>query len=358
MSPNFIVSSSPHFHSGNNIKRIMYLVVIALLPALGGAIIFFGMKVLWLSLIGIFTAVIVELLSIKIGFGKTWKESLSRSFDGSAIITGLLIVYNIPPNAPFWIPIIGSAFAIIVVKQLFGGLGNNFLNPALAARAFLMASWPSLMTDFSPLAGNMRGAISGITNPNGLIDAVSSATPLNVLKSATRYLSDPSMHNKAVETINKLYSPEVFKSLFIGNIGGVIGETSALLLLLGAIMLLITGIIKLRIPMSYILTVFLLILLKEIFSGGELIIGLKAGLFHILAGGLILGAFFMATDYATCPITPVGQIIFGIGAGILTFLIRMWGGFPEGVSYSILLMNIFTPLINRFTKPRILGEKK
>ena len=123
-------------------------------------------------------------------------------------------------------------------------------------------------------------------------------------------------------------------------------------------MLLITGIIKLRIPMSYILTVFLLILLKEIFSGGELIIGLKAGLFHILAGGLILGAFFMATDYATCPITPVGQIIFGIGAGILTFLIRMWGGFPEGVSYSILLMNIFTPLINRFTKPRILGEKK
>lgn len=345
-----IVSPAPHFHKDINIQKVMWGVVISLLPALIGALYFFGWYSGVLVLLGIISAVGTEALSQKL-FGR--KITIT---DGSAVVTGILLSFNLPPTVPWWMPVVGSFFAILVVKQFFGGLGYNFLNPALAARAFLMASWPSQMTDFSHLKVH-GGIISGIiAGKERLLDAVTSATPLGVVKAVKTVLSDPTAVDKlkaAKATIKYLNSFDTIKHLLFGNIGGVIGETSAVLLLLGAVYLLIRGIINLRIPVAYIGTVFIL-------TGISYLLGLTpvTPFFHIFAGGLILGAFFMATDYVTSPVTPLGQWLFGVGCGVLTVLIRLWGGYPEGVSYSILLMNVATPLIDRYTKPKILGSKK
>jgi len=306
-----IATSSPHIRSNETVTRVMLDVVIALLPATLAGIYYFKFNALKLIVLAIVSAVVSEALMQKL-FNKPITVN-----DLSAVVTGLLLAFNIPPTAPWWIPVIGSAFAIIIVKQLFGGLGHNFMNPALAARAMLLASWPVIMTNW--------------VTPGA--DAVSTATPLAILGGEAAGASMPSLTN-----------------LLIGNIGGSIGETSALALLIGAAYLFHRGVINWRIPIPYIATVGIMTM---IFGGG-----FTNMLYHIFAGGLILGAFYMATDYASSPVTARGQIIFGIGCGLITSVIRLYGGYPEGVSYSILLMNLVAPLLDKYTRPRVFGEVK
>lgn len=309
----FLVSSSPHIRSGESTRRIMMDVAIALLPALFAGIWFFGLRALWLTLVSVGFAVASE-----IAMQKMMKRPVTVS-DLSAVVTGMLIAFNVPSTLPLWMVAIGAMFAIIIAKQCFGGVGHNFINPALAARAVLLASWPVDMTTW--------------VKPG--IDAVTTATPLALIK--------------GTEAVNQVL-PNLM-DLFIGNVGGCIGETSALALLLGGLYLLYRRVISYRIPVVYIATVGIL---AFVFSG----FNLSYVPYHILAGGLFLGAIFMATDYSSSPMTAKGQAIFAIGCGLLTTVIRFYGGYPEGVSYSILLMNIATPLIDRFTLPRKFGEVK
>jgi electron transport complex protein RnfD len=288
-------------------------VAIALLPALFSGIWFFGLRALWLTIVAVGFAVVSE-----IAMQKIMKRPVTVK-DFSAVVTGMLIAFNVPATLPLWMVAIGAIFAIVIVKQCFGGVGHNFVNPALAARAMLLASWPVDMTSWVA-----PGA-----------DAVSTATPLGLIKGA--------------EAANQVL-PGVW-DLFVGNIGGCIGETSALALLIGGLYLIYRKVISYRIPVVYIATVGILAL---VFSG----FNFAYVPYHIFAGGLLLGAIFMATDYSSSPMTAKGQIIFAIGCGFLTSVIRFFGGYPEGVSYSILLMNIATPLIDRFTLPRKFGEVK
>jgi len=310
----FLVSSSPHIRSGETTQRIMLDVIIALMPALIAGVFYFGFRALTVTVVSVIFAVITEAVMQKI-LGKPITIN-----DLSATVTGILLAFNVPVTAPLWMVAIGSIFAIAVVKHCFGGLGHNFMNPALAARAMLLASWPVRMTTWVA-----PGA-----------DAVSTATPLAIVKNGA-------------EAAGQVL-PDIW-SLFIGNVGGCIGETSALALLIGGIYLIYRGVISYRIPVTYIGTVAVLAFL---FSGFDP----AMAVYHIFAGGLFLGAIFMATDYSTSPMTAKGQIIMGIGAGILTSVIRFYGGYPEGVSYSILLMNLATPLIDRYTMPRKFGEVK
>lgn len=310
MENKLIASSSPHIRSDETISRIMLDVIIALMPAMLASIYFFRFNALKLILLAVASAVATEVV-----FQKVMKKPITIN-DLSAVVTGILVAFNIPSSAPWWIPVVGSAFAIGIVKQFFGGIGNNFMNPALAARAMLLASWPTIMTDW--------------VTPG--VDAVSTATPLAILK------------GQAEGTLPTL------TDMLIGNIGGSLGETSAVLLIIGGVYLLYRGVINWRIPFTYIGTVAVMML---IFGGG-----VENATYQLLAGGLMLGAFFMATDYATSPVTKKGQIIFGIGAGLLTSIIRLKGGYPEGVSYSILLMNVAAPLIDKYTSPRVFGEVK
>lgn len=337
------VSTSPHLTDRESIPKIMWLVALSLAPAGIGAVYFFGAHAAWVIFWAVVAAVGTEAAIQKL-MGKP-----VTVHDGSAFVTGLLLAYNLPAEAPFWLPIVGSVFAIGLGKQIFGGLGYNPMNPALLGRAFLLASWPTHMTIFrTPPRG---GTISGI-------DVETGATPLNLLKQAHDVLHQakampgevPAQKiTEAMTHISKLY--ESYGNLFWGRVGGCLGETSVFLLLLGALFLLYKRYIDLRIPLGYIGTVALL---TWMFGGTE---GLFTGnpLFHVLAGGLILGAFFMATDMVTSPITPRGRWIFGIGCGIITVVIRLIGGYPEGVSYSILLMNLTVPLLDRYTKPAIFG---
>ena len=346
MEGKYRVSSSPHIKQEASTKTIMWSVVIALIPALLGAIYFFGLRALWLTALGVLGAVISEGLVEKIS-GKPITIS-----DGSAVITGILLAFNLPPGVPWWMPIVGSAFGIIFGKMVFGGLGNNIINPALLGRAFLMASWPIHMTTkwISPKNGSIPGICTNI-------DAITGATPLGVLKTfAGKIITDPNASPEQIaqakQVISQLYSN--WTNLFFGNVGGVIGETSAMLLIAGFLFLLIRGFVSWRIPVSYIGTA---IILGWILGSPEGLFKMNI-LFYIFSGGLILGALFMATDMVTSPITPKGRWIFGIGCGILTVVIRRWGGYPEGVSYSILLMNLAVPIINRHTVPQKFGIKK
>jgi electron transport complex protein RnfD len=286
-------------------------VIIALLPATACGVYFFGFNALVTVLVSVAAAIGTEALV-------QWlmKKPVTVS-DGSAAVTGLLLALTLPPLAPgdFYMPLLGSVFAIAIAKQCFGGLGYNFINPALAARAFLMVSWPVAMTT------------SWI-----FPDAVSSATPLAVL--------DPEIGGQASSYLN----------LFLGNVGGSIGETSALALLIGAVYLLARNVINWRIPAVYIGVVALF---TWVAGPGGLFTG--DALYHVLAGGLMLGAFYMATDYTTSPMTNKGRVIFAAGCGILTSVIRLWGGYPEGVCYAILIMNLAVPLIDRKFRPRVFG---
>lgn len=308
-----MASSSPHIRSEETVQRIMLDVIIALMPAAIGSIYHFGFDAFKLIMISVISAVGSEAI-----IQKVFKKPITIN-DLSAVVTGMLLAFNLPSTAPWWLPVVGSAFAIIVVKQFFGGLGSNFMNPALAARVMLLVSWPTIMTNFA--APRTWG-----------VDAVSEATPLAILS------------NTANGTLPEL------KDMFLGNIPGCLGETSALLLIIGGIYLIVRGVINWRIPVCYIGTTAVMLLLLGV--------GIDYLPYHLFAGGLMLGAIFMATDYASSPVTPMGQIIFGIGAGALTALIRVKGGYPEGVSYSILLMNIATPIIEKFTKPKVFGEVK
>lgn len=309
---NFVVSGTPHVRSKESIQSIMRDVIIALVPATAAGIYFFGLQALILIAVSIIASVFFEWL-----YQKLLKKPVTIS-DLSAVVTGLLLAMNLPASAPIWVPIVGAAFAIIFAKQLFGGLGQNFINPALAGRAFLLASYPTEMTSWTAPVG-FSGA-----------DAAAVATPLATLK--TGAMPDASLTDVILGT----------------NIGGCIGETCAIALIIGGIYLLVKHVISWRIPVLYILTVFVL----TAAIGRK---GLRVPVYEIFTGGLMLGAFFMATDYASSPVTPKGQIIFAIGCGVITTLIRIFGGYPEGVSYSILIMNLAVPLIERFTEPKIFG---
>lgn len=306
---NFVVSGTPHVRSKESIQSIMRDVIIALVPATAAGIYYFGLRALILIVAAIISAVFFEWL-----YEKITKKPVTIN-DLSAVVTGLLLAMNLPASAPVWVAIVGSAFAIIFAKQLFGGLGQNFINPALAGRAFLLASYPTEMTTW--------------VVPNGLAaDAATYATPLAQLK------------NGALDAS--------LKQLVIGQVGGTIGETCAIALIIGGIYLLYKHVISWKIPVIYIATVFILFAV----IGRH---GMHMPLQEIFAGGVMLGGIFMATDYASSPVTPKGQVIFAVGAGLLTYLIRTFGGYPEGVSYSILIMNCCVPLIERFTEPTIFG---
>ncbi|HHV38279.1 MAG TPA: RnfABCDGE type electron transport complex subunit D [Tepidimicrobium sp.] len=325
-----LVSSSPHIRSNESVQRIMLDVIIALVPAIIGSVYFFGINALKLILISIASSMFFEAI-----IQKAFKKPVTID-DFSAIITGILIAFNLPASAPWWLPIMGSAFAIIVVKQFFGGLGSNFMNPALAARAMLLTSWPAHMSTFTG------------TRP----DVVSAATPLAIMKFGMSADGTASATVESATSATQAAGAELptLWNLFIGNNPGAIGETSILLLLIGAAYLIIRQVIDWKIPVAYIGSTFVMLM----------ILGVESQFlpYHIMSGGLILGAFYMATDYATSPVTSKGRIIFGIGAGILTAIIRVNGGYPEGVSYSILLMNITVPLIEKFTAPKVFGEVK
>lgn len=336
------VSSSPHVRQDISIERIMYSVIAALCPALIASVYFFGARVLWLTLLAVASAVCTEWMIVKL------RRRPVTIWDGSALLTGLLLTFNLPPGVSWWIPVVGAFFAIAIGKQVFGGLGYNPLNPALLGRAFLLASWPVQMTTkwLAPRGGTLSG-----------LDAVTSATPLAWMKESHRILSAPGTFpvekvTEATDLIAQLAAS--YGGLFWGRVGGCIGETSVIFLLIGAAYLLYKGYIGWRIPFGYIATVALLTWML----GGPG--GLFTGhlLFHVMAGGLILGAFYMATDMVTSPVTPKGKLLFGIGCGVLTTLIRLVGGYPEGVSYSILLMNITVPLLDKYTRPKIFGEVK
>lgn len=288
-------------------SSLMRDVIIALIPAIAGSVYFFGFNALILILVSVASCVAFEYLSQKI-----YKKSIKVN-DLSAVVTGILLAMNLPASAPFWMPIFGGFFAMFIIKESFGGIGCNFINPALGARAMLMSSWGKEMTAY--------------TWPDG----VSSATPLQVLKAGQGVL--PSIMDMAT-----------------GNIGGVLGETSAILLLLGGIYLIAKKVIDWKIPVIYILSSAIMFV----------ILGVKIDLlpWHLLGGGLFIGAFFMATDYVTIPVTSKGRVIFAFGCGIITALIRIVGSMPEGVSYAILIMNVATPLINRYTQPKVFGEVK
>ena len=264
---------------------------------------------------------IVSSLVFEWGYEKILKKPITVS-DFSAVLTGLLLALNLPATASWWVPVVGSFIAIVLGKQFYGGLGQNFINPALIGRAFLVAAYPTQTTGAAFATGRM------------VVDASTYATPLAELKAGTA-----------------LVNGDAIKNALIGNVGGCIGETCAIALLIGGVYLIVKHIISWRIPVIYIAVVFIL---TTIMRGN----GVIGGVYEIFVGGLMLGAFFMATDYVTSPISAKGQVIFAVGCGLLTSFIRVYGGYPEGVSYSILIMNLAVPLIDRYTRPRIFGEVK
>lgn len=353
----FELAVSPHVKGHQTTRRVMLDVVIALIPALVASVWFFGARALLLVVLSVAAAVVAEYASLRF-----MKRPTSFALDGSAIVTGILLAFNLPPAIPWWIPILGSAFAIVVAKQAFGGLGHNIMNPALLGRAFLVVSFPVLMTAGWVAPGQWQGDGSGFPT-SGIpqerlaemesADAITGATPLNLMKQTyDQETMDSRMGEGATEQVRRLLSSqETYLNMLVGRIGGCVGETSGLLLLLGAIYLVARGVLEVRLPLSYLGTVALL---GWVFGGAGWFDG--DPLFHVLAGGVILGGLFMVSDMVTTPVTPRGRVIFGVGAGLITMIVRRWGGYPEGCSYSILLMNLATPLIDRYTRPKILGE--
>ncbi len=332
-----IIKPGPYIASSDTVPKIMWDVVLSLVPAIILAVYFFGFAAAFIIFTAVASCVIFDYLAIKLRTNKM--KNYGSAFDGSAVITGILLAFNFPATMPWWAVIISSFVAIIFAKHLFGGLGKNIFNPALAGRIFAMHTWPNYMTTGWIPPRTHWGKLSShfFSFDNSIIKEAFStyATPLAKLK------------HHALSDMPSLWD------MFIGNIGGCIGETSALALLIGGIYLLIRKRITLTIPLTYIGTVALLI---WIFGGDKPFTG--PVLYHILGGGLFLGAFYMATDMVTSPNTAKGQFIFAFLAGILVVLIRLKGGFPEGVSYSIFFMNAFVPLIDRYTKNKIYGVRR
>lgn len=325
------VASSPHVSSPIGTRSLMLDVLIALVPALCIGIWFFGPRALTMTVVSVLACEIFEY-----GYRKLLKKT-NTCGDLSAAITGVLLAFVCPVTLPYWVLIIGDFFAIVVVKQLFGGLGKNFLNPALGGRAFLMLCYPILMTTWvKPGRANWAGLLSGTVGMNGA-ELATGATPLSVDFMHSGLLPDASLGD-----------------MLIGNVGGCLGEVSALMLIVGGIYLVVRGVIRVRVPVSFIATVAVLTFLFPAAGVGRL----DWMLYNLLGGGLMLGAIFMATDYVTSPATPKGEIIFGIGCGLLTVFIRCFGGYPEGVSYAILIMNTCVWLLDKVGKPARFGVTK
>ena len=315
------VSSNPHVRDKMTTGRIMQLVVLALLPTTLFGIWNFGFRAFLVVLVTVASSVFFEWLYDRLMHKK------NTVTDFSAAVTGLLLALNMPPQIPLWMPVLGSAFAIIVVKQLFGGLGQNFMNPALAARCFLMISFTGKMTDF---------AVDKLSGYH-CIDTVTGATALAELKNSGFTADSISV-----------------KNLFIGNIHGTIGETSALAILIGAVILLAFKVIDLKIPLTYIGSFAVFVILYMLGTGKGFDVNYLFS--HLFGGGLMLGAWFMATDYVTTPITPKGQLIYGCCLGVVTAIFRLFGGSAEGVSYAIIFCNLLVPLIEKVTKPVAFGK--
>jgi electron transport complex protein RnfD len=327
--PEWIVSSSPHAHSGDSVRRIMLTVLIALAPALAASIKFFG----W-NAVRLVTTCVLTCVAAEAGTRKLMGRDLGIG-DLSAVVTGALLAFNLPPELPTWMAVIGSLVAIIVAKQVFGGLGYNPFNPALIGRIVLLISFPVAMTTWSEWR---------IPSPSAGIEAVTSATPLGLLKTTLGAGGD----------LPFVFDGATALQFFVGARNGCIGEVYGLALLIGGLYLLHRRCITWHIPVSYLLTV-------AVFSGVLWLVDPAHNLnplFHLLSGGLLLGAFFMATDMVTTPVTRPGMLFFGVGCGVLTIIIRKWGGYPEGVSFAIVIMNAFTPLLNRAVRPRVFGKKK
>lgn len=336
------VTSNPHIKHHDTTRVLMADVLIALAPAFIWGIYIFGWRALTLGLISVAACVLFEALTQLV-----LKRPVTIG-DLSAAVTGLLLAMNMPVSAPLWLPAVGAAFAIIVVKQLYGGIGRNIVNPALAARVFLFISFPSFMAKTAqphenPSPFEIALDVTASASPDGVasasVDAVASATPLTALKSGV------------MPDINLF-------TLLIGDHAGTIGEVSALLLIAGGLYLLVRRVISWRIPVAYIGTVFILTMLFPKLTLVSDQVALAYAVRHILSGGLMLGAIYMATDYVTSPVTPVGRLLYGVGCGAITVFIRYFGGYPEGVSFAILIMNLMVWYIDNAAKPKYFGWTK
>jgi electron transport complex protein RnfD len=329
MDKQVIVSPSPHVHSGESTRRLMFNVVLALMPALAVSLYYFGVGALIVTLLAVGSCVIFEYL-----IQKFLLKGNPTITDGSAIVTGLLLAFNVPSNLPWYIVVIGSLVAIGVAKMSFGGLGSNPFNPALVGRVFMLISFPVQMTSWPlPVASRLQ-----------YLDAVTGPTPLAILKEGL----------KNGETISQMGDKiPSHMQMFMGLMGGSLGEVAAFALLIGFAWLLFTKVITWHIPVSIFTTI-------AVFTGILWMINPETNadpIFHLLTGGVMIGAIFMATDYVTSPMNPVGMWIYGVGIGLLTVIIRVWGAYPEGVSFAILIMNAFVPLLNRYVKPKRFGEE-
>lgn len=320
-----LISPSPHVHSGDSIEKNMYGVLIALIPAFICSVLFFGMGAVIVTLTSVLACLFFEYV-----IQKYLLRQQPTIFDGSALITGVLLAFNVPSNLPVWIIIIGALVAIGVGKMSFGGLGCNIFNPALVGRVFLLISFPVQMTTWPPVQGFV----------NSSIDAQTGATPLAMLKEAL----------KTGHSVSDVLSADTFvgyKNMLLGNMSGSLGEVAALALLIGFIYMLFRKIITWHVPVTIFATVIIFTGILHLCNPEQF----AGPVFHLLSGGMMLGAIFMATDYVTSPMSHKGMYIFGAGIGILTVVIRVFGAYPEGMSFAILIMNAFTPLINRYCKP-------
>jgi Na+-translocating ferredoxin:NAD+ oxidoreductase subunit D len=323
------VSPSPHITNDQSVSRLMFGVVVSLIPAFLFTLYVFGIGALIVTAISIASCALTEALIQK--FIMRNKISLS---DGSAVVTGLLLAFNLPSNLPWWMVILGAVFAIGIAKMVYGGLGNNPFNPALVGRVFLLISFPVQMTSWPlPLSSRLN-----------YLDAATGATPLGILKEAVR-------NGQAVSDVMQQIPGHM--QMFMGQMGGSLGEVSALCLIIGFIWLLYKKIITWHIPVSMVATIY-------VFTGILWLLdpaGNAPPMFHILTGGVMLGAIYMATDLVTSPMTKTGMIIYAVGIGLITVVIRVYGAYPEGVSFAILIMNAFVPLINKYVKPRLFGKE-
>ncbi|CCZ10044.1 MULTISPECIES: RnfABCDGE type electron transport complex subunit D [Culturomica] len=320
-----LISPSPHLHNNDSIEKNMYGVLIALIPAFICSVLFFGMGAVIVTLTSVVACLIFEYL-----IQKFLLKCQPSVFDGSAIITGVLLAFNVPSNLPVWIVIIGALVAIGIGKMSFGGLGCNIFNPALVGRVFLLISFPVQMTTWPKPLGLA----------SSYVDAETGATPLAILKEALK-------SGQSVTEVMSSGNIAGYREMFLGNMGGSLGEVAAIALLVGFVYMLFRKIITWHIPVTIFATVF-------VFSGILYLCNPEhfvSPVFHLLSGGMMLGAIFMATDYVTSPMAVKGMVIYGIGIGIITVIVRVFGAYPEGMSFAILIMNGFTPLINRYCKP-------
>ena len=329
MENKLIVSTSPHIRSKANTRNIMLMVIIALAPICVYSLVVFGLSALWVFLASIGGALLGEYLMQK---GRRLPVTLD---DGSALLTGLLLALTLPPTLPWWIAAVGGLTATVLGKQIFGGLGHNIFNPALVGRAVIFVSWAAYFNRSYVQSASI--SIANTSTHNHIVDVVSGATPLAAMNAVYKPLG--------ASTPQGLFSSNYYGPLFFANPWGCIGEVAALLLILGGLFLIITRIIDWRIPVTYVGMVAVL----TAFTGRD-------PLFYILSGGLLLGAIYMATDYTTSPLSAKGKIVFGFGLGLITFLLRFWSNYPEGVMFSILFMNGAVPLIDRYVLPRKYGK--